>query len=416
MTHYAAIDFGTSNSALCVRGTAGPVLVPLEGTQPTLPTALFFNSDENRVSYGRTGIAEYEAGYGGRLMRSLKSLLGSELMNETTLVNGRPLSYAAIIGHFLTHLKTTAEASCGASLTRAVLGRPVFFVDDNPERDRLAQRMLEDIARETGFSEVCFQYEPIAAALDYETELTHEALALVVDIGGGTSDFTVIRLGPERAPRLDRSEDVLANGGVHLAGTDFDRQLSLNAVMPLLGFGGVGPTGKPVPSHTYFELATWHKINFLYTARALAEAQTLRDFFADRTLHQRLMTVLRNREGHRLAGLVETAKVGASETGSARIALDFVEDGLDVTVDTAVLSAAVDAALAKITATALQAVADAGLTPADIDAVYFTGGSTRLAALRQTIAAAFPSSAQISGDAFASVARGLGAYAARVFA
>src|SRR5690606_12068097 len=110
------------------------------------------------------------------------------------------------------------------------------------------------------------------AALDLEAGLDRETLVLVADIGGGTSDFSLIRLDPRRAGQPDRSDDVLANGGVHLAGTDFDQQLSLAAAMPHLGLGSFGPSGKPVPAHIYFELATWHRINFLYAPKALAEA------------------------------------------------------------------------------------------------------------------------------------------------
>jgi hypothetical chaperone protein len=416
MNTHAAIDFGTSNSAVCIGSGAQHRLIALEDGRTTLPTAVFFNADENSIAFGRQAIAEYQAGYGGRLMRSLKSLLGSELLNETTLINGKAVAYQSIIASFLTHLKTTAELQSDQPLSRVVLGRPVYFVDGNPERDALAQDTLERIARDVGFEDIRFQYEPIAAALDYESQLTREALVLVVDIGGGTSDFSLIRLGPARASKLDRSADVLANGGVHIAGTDFDRQLSLASVMPSLGLGTAGIGGKPIPAYIYFELATWHKINFLYTPRALAEAETLQPFYLDRALHRRLMKVLRNREGHRIAGLVEAAKVAVSENGATTLDLGFVEDTLTVAVDTAKLDLAVHASVEKITATALATVQDAGLTAADIDAVYFTGGSTQLRALRHAIGAAFSNSEAIAGDAFASVARGLGVYATRAFA
>ena len=274
MTSYAAIDFGTSNSAVCI-GTAenlaeGAHLVPLEGDRETLPTAVFFNADEHHVAYGRQAIGEYQAGYGGRLMRSLKSLLGSELINETTIIEGQPVAYRDIISRFLTHLKRCAEAAAGGELSHVVLGRPVHFVDDNPERDQLAENTLRELAEQVGFKDVRFQYEPIAAALDYERTLDRDRLVLVADIGGGTSDFSVVRLGPGRARNLDRSGDVLANGGIHIAGTDFDQYLSLRSAMSCLGLGAPGRNGKQVPSQIYFELSTWHQINFLYTRKALA--------------------------------------------------------------------------------------------------------------------------------------------------
>jgi hypothetical chaperone protein len=148
-----------------------------------------------------------------------------------------------------------------------LLGRPVHFVDDSPERDRQAQEALQQAALSAGFQDVAFELEPIAAAFDYERRLDREAVVLVVDVGGGTSDFTVVRLGPQRMAKADRTADILATTGVHIGGTDFDRKLNLSQVMPLLGLGHTGPQGRPVPSPVFMELATWHLINFQYTPR-----------------------------------------------------------------------------------------------------------------------------------------------------
>ncbi|WP_028008801.1 Hsp70 family protein [Solimonas flava] len=416
MRAYTAIDFGTSNSAVCVGSGPHGQLVALEQGRETMPTAVFYNADERHTAFGRQAIHEYQAGYAGRLMRSLKSLLGSELLDETTQINGKAVAYREIIAGFLRHLRDAAQAESEAAPERLVLGRPVHFVDDNAERDRLAESTLAEIAREAGFGEVHFQYEPIAAAMDYERALDREALVLVADIGGGTSDFSLVRLGPARAQRDERSADVLASGGVHIAGTDFDQQLSLASVMPVLGLGHVAASGKPVPSHVYFELATWHRINFLYTPRALSEAQTLRPFFADAALHERLMRVLREREGHRIAGLVEDAKVEVADGGHTMIDLGFIAAALAAPLDAARLGDAIAAGVARIVDAGLQTARRAGVAPAAIDAIYFTGGSTGVRALREAIAAAFPSSALVNGDKFASVARGLGVYAGRLFA
>jgi len=417
MTAYAAIDFGTSNSAACVGDGQRPAqLVPLEGDRETLPTAVFFNADEHSIAYGRQAIAEYQAGYGGRLMRSLKSLLGSELINETTIIEGQPVAYRDIISRFLAHLKRTAEAAAGTELTRVVLGRPVHFVDDNPERDQLAEITLQEVAEAVGFRDVRFQYEPIAAALDYERTLDRDTVVLVADIGGGTSDFSVVRLGPGRARNLDRSNDVLANGGVHIAGTDFDQYLSLRSAMTCLGLGAPGRNGKQVPSQIYFELSTWHQINFLYTRKALASAQTLDIFYDQPVHHQRLMKVLREREGHRIAGLVEDAKVAVADGGATRLELGFIEDALGIDIDGALLSRSITPGIAKIVQTALATVDDAGLEAEQIDAIYYTGGSTGIRALRDALSAAFTRAETVNGDPFASVARGLGVYAGRLFA
>ena len=416
MSAYTAIDFGTSNSAVFVGGSRSETLITLEEGKETMPTAVFFNAEERSIVFGRQAIAEYQAAYPGRLMRSLKSLLGSELMRETTLVNGKAVAYRDILAHFLSHLKQQAEQQTGETPTQLVLGRPVFFVDDDAARDADAENTLAEIAKSIGYTDVQFQYEPIAAALDYENQLQRETLVLVADIGGGTSDFSLIRLGPERAKLKDRSADVLANGGVHLAGTDFDQQLSLATVMPQLGYGGITRNGKPIPAHIYFELATWHRINLLYAPQPLAAAEAMRTIFKDQSAHTRLMRVLREREGHRLAGAVEEAKVEVAGQGTAEIDLGFVETDLRAQLDAMQLQQALAAALGKIAEAAHRTVRDAGLLPGAVQAIYFTGGSTGLAGLRAAIAKGFPNAQLVVGEPFASVAKGLGVHAQKLFA
>jgi len=412
----AAIDFGTSNSAVCLVNEGQTFLVPLEHGRDTIPTAVFYNAEQRTTAFGRQALAEYEEGSEGRLMRSLKSLLGSELLGETTLIGGKPVAYRQIIGEFLAHLKEVAESHASCRLTHLVLGRPVHFVDDDEARDRLAENTLTEIAREIGFDEVRFQFEPIAAALDFEATLEQEELVLVVDIGGGTSDFSLVRLGPALAGKTDRSGDVLANDGIHLAGTDFDQKLSLSTAMRELGYGSAGSEGKPVPVAVYHDLATWHKINFLYTWKQLASAEELKLFMGDLRMHRRLMSVLRGRQGHRIASQVENAKIAVAEGGASSMDLSFIESGLTVPVSGLVLSAAIDSLLKRIVQSALDAVKRAGIAPDQVTVLYFTGGSTGIAELRRAFQKTFPLARIAVGDKFASVARGLGASAAKLFA
>jgi len=185
-------------------------------------------------------------------MRSLKSLLGTSLMDDFTEVMGRALPFRELLALFIGELKARAEQAAGQPFDSAVLGRPVYFVDDDPVADRLAQDTLAGIARATGLKHIEFQYEPIAAAFDYESQIRREELVLVVDIGGGTSDFALVRLGPQRAARPDRKDDILASGGVHIGGTDFDKHLSLAGVMPLLGLGSRLKSGLDMPSRAHW--------------------------------------------------------------------------------------------------------------------------------------------------------------------
>jgi hypothetical chaperone protein len=406
------IDFGTSNSAASLLQQAGGTsrLLALDANDaPIMPTALFFNTEDHKTHYGRDAVQQYLEGVDGRLMRSLKSLLGSALLQDKTSVHESLVSYQDIIAMFLRHIATRVRTALGGAMPeRVVLGRPVHFVDDDPVRDRMAEDALRQAALDAGFANISFQLEPIAAALDYEQRMTEEALVLVVDIGGGTSDFTVVRLGPGRTGAADRSSDVLATTGVHIGGTDFDRKLNLEQVMSLLGFRHVGPKGREVPSRVFFDLSTWHLIQWQYAQKSMREAQQLRGDYADVRLHDRLMTVLNERWGHRLANTVEAAKIEASRHHApATIALDWLEGGLSAQITPDDLARHLDASLRQIAARAGDCLAAAGLQQQDIGAIYLTGGSSALKPLRDVLTAVFPDVPQVEGDLFGGVASGL---------
>ena len=424
---YCAIDFGTSNSAIAVPDTAGGMrLVELEPGQTTMPTAVFYfvegpELDGPPRAFGRAAVAAYVDGLDGRLMRSMKSILGSPLIDQTTDVGGgRGAKYLDIVAGYLKHLKGRAEAHAGQPIRRAVLGRPVFFVDDDPLRDAQAQAALETAARQVGFEELSFQYEPIAAAFDYERSVEREQVVLVADIGGGTSDFSVVRVGPQRAARRERKDDILANHGVHIAGTDFDRRVELAAILPEYGFGAMGPSvaGAPareVPSGVYYDLATWHLINTVYSPGRAAELRSMRGFYGNPRHYERLMIVIDERLGHELAARAESAKIAVAEGGDTRIDLSHTEHRLGVDFSEREAVQAIEADIERIVDAARVTVAQAGLTPAQIDALYFTGGSTGFRLLAERIAAAFPAARTARGDRFASVATGLALHAQRWF-
>jgi hypothetical chaperone protein len=424
---YCAIDFGTSNSAVAVPdGAGGMRLVELETGNATMPTAVFYAVDATgrdgppHREFGRAALAAYVDGIDGRLMRSMKSILGSSLVEQSTDIGGgRAVRYLDVVAGYLRHLKGCAEAACGGAIDRVTLGRPVYFVDDDPERDATAQRALEDAARRAGFAGVEFQYEPIAAAFDHERSVAGEETVLVADIGGGTSDFSVVRVGRRRAVRADRKDDILANHGVHIAGTDFDRRLELARILPELGYGARGRPrhGQPpreVPSAVYFDLATWHLINTVYAPQRVAELRRMRGWYARPEHHVRLLRVLENRLGHDLLARAEASKIAvAAGDATTRIDLDRVEPGLGVALTAADAAPALEEDLGRIVDAARETAARAGVGPAGIDALYFTGGSTGLAVLTERLATAFPDARVVRGDRFASVATGLGLHAQR---
>jgi hypothetical chaperone protein len=403
------IDFGTSNSAMAWLGAQGSArLIPLEGEALAMPTAVFYNAEDSSTHFGRDALKHYLEGTEGRLMRSLKSLLGSPLLLETTQIGHQQISFQDIIGTYLATLRERATRSLGTAPRRVVMGRPVHFVDDDPQRDAQAEASLRQAVQSVGFEEVAFQLEPIAAALDYEQRLTTESTVLVVDLGGGTSDFTVVRLGPERMKNANRGQDILATTGVHIGGTDYDRQLNLAQVMPLLGYKHIGPEQREVPSRVFFDLATWHLIHWQYQPKAISHAKTLRTNYSDLRLHERLMQVLTERHGHHMAHEVEQAKIRCSvDNAETAIELSVIERDLQATLGVTDMQAHLHALLARTVACARECVQRAGLTDASLDAIYLTGGSSALRTFQQALQAEFAGVKLVEGDLFGGVALGL---------
>ena len=424
MTSVCAIDFGTSNSAIALPQKQGVRLVELEPGYRTMPTAAFYSieglagHEDPSIHYGRAAVGAYVAGFEGRLMRSMKSILGSTLATQSTDVGGgRAVAYLEVVSGYLRHLKQLAEHDAGEPLSRVVLGRPVFFVDDDPKRDASAQAALTKAAKNVGFREISFQFEPIAAALDFESGIHDEQLVLVADIGGGTSDFSLVRVGPQRRKQVERKDDILANHGVHIAGTDFDRRIELQQILPTCGYGSLGPTGREVPSKIYFDLATWHLINTTYGPARLLELAQMKTFYASPRHHQRLLRVLTQRLGHGLIARAEAAKIEVAETaGRVTIDLAELEEGLQVIAQETDVIGAIDDDLDRIALAAEETLRQAGIAQERVTALYFTGGSTGLPALAARIAQCFPAASVVRGNRFSSVATGLGLHAQRVFA
>jgi hypothetical chaperone protein len=401
------LDFGTSNTTLGTIEGRVPLLMALEGEQTTIPSAMFYAADGN-VLIGRRAVAAYVEGTAGRLMRSLKSVLGTSLIEETTRLGRARLSFRDVIANYLGAIKRRAEQASGRELRQVVHGRPVHFVDNAPDANRKAEDTLRTIALGVGFDEVTFQFEPIAAALDYERQITSEEVALIADIGGGTSDFSIVRLGPERHGKADRAADILANDGVRIGGTDFDRQLSLGVVMPLFGFGSaMKRPGLDVPSSYFHDLATWSSINRMYEPRVMADIRQVRQEASEPELLDRLIRVVNEQRGHTLAMEVEDAKIALSEKRRSDIPMEWVAPGLSAAIDRPDLVGHTRQLAARIAARIKNCLGQAGLAAGDIDAVFLTGGSVKLAHVRNAITRAVPSARIVEGDIFGAVGKGL---------
>ncbi len=409
MNTFCGLDFGTSNSTIGVYRHNTCQLVPLDNNKPAIRSVIFCDFELQKWEFGQYGVNQYLESVPGRLMMSLKSVLGSSLMNDKTIIFNEYVPYTAVLSQFIKHLKTKAENYLGYELTQVVMGRPVHFHDDDLKKDNLAQDTLETIVRDLGFKDISFQYEPIAAALSYETTIEKEQLALIVDMGGGTSDFTIIRLNPKNNAS-DRTNDILANCGIHIAGTDFDKKLSMHSVMPLLGYGSL-MTGSSnaieFPSSYYHDLTTWHTLSGLYDAKTIAHIRTIRSVAFQKELITRLICVLEKRAGHHILNSIEIAKQQLSDMVSCDVDLSFIENDLSVSIMRNTFNTVISGELEKILNKIKDTVAVAGITFSDIDAIFYTGGSTKIPLVREKINALFPNAEIVQGDAFGSVGLGL---------
>jgi hypothetical chaperone protein len=409
------VDFGTSNSTVGWVRPGQPSMLMLEDGKPTLPSVVFFNAEDEEVSYGRAALADYLAGYEGRLMRSLKSLLGTSLIDGQTEVGGRAVPFRMLLAHFIGELKRRAEQAAGRKFTSAVFGRPVFFIDDDSSQDKLAEDTLAEVARSVGFKDIAFQFEPIAAAFDYESQIDREELVLIADIGGGTSDFSLVRLSPERARKAERRDDILANGGVHIGGTDFDKYLSLSCLMPLLGYGSRLRNNAEIPSSYYFNLATWHTINLAYTKKMWGQLSDLVRDAAEPEKLNRLQHLIEERSGHWLAMQAEEGKIALSSADTAQLHLDRLTPSVLLDIQRSQFDLAVDHLVGSVESTVHKLLRDAGVQPDAVDTVFFTGGSSGVRLLRERIGAVLPNARKVEGDLFGSIGAGLALDAVRRF-
>lgn len=407
------IDFGTSNSAVSYHTAAGPKLVELLPGEITMPSAIFADAETGGFLFGKPAIEAYVSGSEGRLLRSLKSILGSSLYESRTELHNEPVEFRKILALFFGHLVARAEAELGTKIRAAVIGRPVYFVDDSPERDALAQQQLAEVARDCGITDIHFQYEPIAAGLDYEAGLRREELALVADIGGGTADFSIIRLSPARHLDADRSRDILANTGVHIGGTDFDKALSLTKVMPHFGYR-THMKRRPelfMPNGPFVDLATWHRIQLLYSRSSVNLVTELSQDAQAPEMLQRLLDVARQHTGHRLATDVEQAKICLANGSAVQLGPDYIHPPLAIALLPADLEAVSVDLCHGIRRSIRKCIAEAGVEAGQIQTLLLTGGTTAIPFVRDLCCREVPGATMVEQDLFASVALGLGVQA-----
>jgi hypothetical chaperone protein len=406
MANWLGVDFGTSNSAAAYMSAGDVVHVELEAGRETIPTAIFFDLFEKQVVTGRLANQALLDGAEGRYMRSLKSVLGTPLMKEQRMLLGRRTDFFEVISAFLIQLKERSESFAGRTFDHVVAGRPVFFHRVDAERNARAEQDLEACYLKAGFDKVRFMYEPEAAALESARDYKMGSIGLVVDIGGGTSDFTLFEA-------KDQGVRIIASNGVRVGGTDFDRQISYDHFMPLLGRGGelqrrFAEGTIQAPAHIFSELATWEKIPFLYDEKTMQLAKGLERDAVSRPPFTRLVRVLEQRLGHDLAFEAERTKIAHNEgRNHSLVDLSLLEPGLQTELSEEGMQNSLLQYGGEITG-AIQETLDAGGVAAqNVEAVVSVGGSSSMRIVTDAIQGCLPNVAVQRGDVFTSIVDGL---------
>lgn len=372
--------------------------------------------------FGRDALAASLEDPEGFFFRSPKSFLAARVDDALRA------RFERIVELALAHLRAKASAAAGAEVVRACIGRPVHFgggaADERRDGDARALALVEAAARRAGFQDLCFEYEPVAAALDFERGLARECVALIVDVGGGTTDCTVARLGPRargagRRPDAaagSRTDDILASSGERVGGNDVDTALSFAGFMPAMGRRDHDRRGLPMPAALFADAAEFFDIpaQARFQAAGSMIAGLSRDSdedVAERLAH--LETLRAGRHGAWLTVRAEQAKIALAEAGDATVTLDRIDPAMTIALGGAQLADASRRLVAVIERLIAEALAQAGTAP---QVVYVTGGSARSPLVRQAIGRVCPGVPIEYGDAWGSVVSGLAVRAGSAFA
>ena len=446
-------DYGTSNCSVAIMDNGKPTIVPLQNSN-TIASNLYapdrdiithwlhqqltgeqqnnfqkerqlqlqksqralrelaFDGIDTDLVFGKAALAKYledpEEGY---YIKSPKSFLGA-----SGLAPAQIQLFEDIVAAMMSNVKNLTEAALGREITKTVIGRPINFQGlHGEESNRQAINVLTNAANRIGFKEVEFQFEPVAAGFEFEASLTKETRVLVVDIGGGTSDCSMLLMGPELSNNDDRTKHLLAHSGVRVAGNDFDIQLALQGIMPSLGMNSLLKTGKPMPTSSFYQALAINNINeqtAFYSAQNRRELVQLSRDAKEQNVVERLITVHDHKLSYQLVNAAEQAKIALSEQDKQSINLDDITDGLSAEVTKETLRLANNRTLESIGELMRSAVDQAQCQP---EVIFVTGGTAKSPVLSEFIQAQMPNIPIVVGDHFGSVTSGLARWADKVF-
>jgi len=447
-------DYGTSNCAVAVMENGQPQLVSIGEHGNFIPSTLYSPSREiianwlyqqlpesskanyktqrkfalqkgqaalrdlqldgvpTDLSFGKSALARYlEEPEEGYYIKSPKSFLGA-----TGLLPAQIDLFEDIVAAMMSNVKTLAEKAQQKSIDKTVIGRPINFQGlRGEESNRQAINVLTNAAKRVGFKEVEFQYEPVAAGFEYEASLSSETKVLVIDIGGGTTDCSMLLMGPEFIKSTSRESHLLAHSGERVGGNDFDIQLALKGIMPSLGMSSTLKTGKPMPASSFFQAVAINNVNEqteFYSASNRRYLQSILRDAQDVTAFARLIKVHDNKLSYRLVNGAEQAKIALTDNMQHDISLSDLDDGLHAEVSRELMKTANASQLQQIGFLVDEAITQAGAKP---DVVFVTGGTAKSPVLNQYLNTLLPETPLVIGDHFGSVTAGLARWAQRIF-
>ena len=365
------------------------------------------------LSFGQQALKDYlqepDEGY---YIKSPKSFLGA-----SGLLPQQVELFEDIVAAMMSNVKTLTETALGRSVEQTVIGRPINFQGlRGEESNQQALTILTNAAKRVGFKDVEFQFEPVAAGFEYEASLTKETKVLVVDIGGGTTDCSMLLMGPKQAILSDRTNDLLSHSGERVGGNDFDIAFALKGIMPSFGLDSLLKSGKPMPSNSYWQAMAINNINhqteFYSAANGRFLAQLIRDAEQPELL-TRLLTVQQQKLSYRVVNAAEQSKIAITEQTQQQVDLSDIDEGLSVMLDRDGFAKACKRELSSIANLMTDAISQANCQP---DVVFVTGGTAKSPVLNQFLQAQFNHVPIVIGDHFGSVTAGLTRWAKTIYA
>jgi len=413
------IDFGTSNSALSIYDEEKKEIV----TTLSVPSLLYFPADHlpgDPVRYfvGKEAITEYiKEGMTGRFMKSIKRVLPRHQFVDTKIHSDR-YTASDLVALILKELKAQADAIIGYDCKKAVMGRPVFFDDDNTAFDALAQKRLLKAANDAGLTQVHFQYEPIGAAFAYERSIKKKEKVLVADLGGGTTDFTYIELDPSQIGQKDRRSAIKASGGIYIGGDSFDSAFMWEKGTPYFG-KGVQYESMPgkfleVPLIYFTDICSWEKMNFFHGQKVLLELQKYFSYTHQNEKLKNLLTLTEHNLGYSVFQSIEKSKIDLSQAGETTFAYSNMGIDIQEEVSLECYNRLIQKEIEKIERYLDVFLAKNKINAAEIDSLFLTGGTSLVVAVQEMFRKKLPHVAIKSEDNFISVAKGL-AYCGYLF-